>query len=159
VIVTEYGVADLRGKSDEEVVAAMLNVADTRFQDGLLREAKEAGKVHPDYEIPEPFRENRPERIGAVMSRFRADGTLPEYPFGTDLTEVETGLARALRHLRRTLSGELGLPEAEDVKKTLDVPEEAGPYLARMGLSEAKGAKEKLLRRALVYGLAAQNVI
>src|SRR5688500_18571044 len=50
VIVTEYGVADLRGKDDGEVVAAMLQVADARFQDKLLEEAKHAGKIHPDYE-------------------------------------------------------------------------------------------------------------
>ena len=32
VVVTEYGVADLRGKTDRDVVAAMLAVADSRFQ-------------------------------------------------------------------------------------------------------------------------------
>jgi acyl-CoA hydrolase len=39
VIVTEYGVADIRGKSDAEVIAAMLGVADSRFQDDLMRQA------------------------------------------------------------------------------------------------------------------------
>ena len=33
VVVTEYGVADLRGKSDADVIAAMLAVTDSRFQD------------------------------------------------------------------------------------------------------------------------------
>jgi len=47
VIVTEYGVADLRGKSDAEVIAAMLAVTDSRFQDGLMRQAKDAGKLAP----------------------------------------------------------------------------------------------------------------
>ena len=37
VFVTEYGVADLRGKSDADVIAAMLQVADSRFQDELAR--------------------------------------------------------------------------------------------------------------------------
>ena len=36
VIVTEYGVADLRGKSDADVIAAMLAVADSRFQAELV---------------------------------------------------------------------------------------------------------------------------
>lgn len=159
VIVTEYGVADLRGKSDEEVVAAMLQVADSRFQDGLLQEAKDAGKIHPDHEIPEAFRDNRPERIEAAMAPFREDGTLPEYPFGTDLTDVEVGLARGLRHLKRTLSGDLSFPEMEDVVKTVNVPEDAHPYLERMALTDPEGPKEKILRRALVYGLAAEDVI
>jgi len=29
---TEYGIADLRGRTDEEIIIALLNVADSRFQ-------------------------------------------------------------------------------------------------------------------------------
>jgi len=47
IVVSEYGIADLRGKSDEEVIAAMLAIADSRFQDALLRQAKAAGKIAP----------------------------------------------------------------------------------------------------------------
>src|ERR1700743_3582371 len=32
IFVTEYGIADVRGKSDGDVIAAMLAIADTRFQ-------------------------------------------------------------------------------------------------------------------------------
>ncbi|HEU5399060.1 MAG TPA: acetyl-CoA hydrolase/transferase C-terminal domain-containing protein, partial [Gammaproteobacteria bacterium] len=45
IVVTEYGIADLRGRSDREVIAAMLNVADSRFQEKLLSEAKRARKL------------------------------------------------------------------------------------------------------------------
>src|SRR6202023_3280006 len=51
VVVTEYGVADIRGKSDADVIAAMLEVADSRFQRELAREAKDAGKLPKDFEI------------------------------------------------------------------------------------------------------------
>jgi hypothetical protein len=159
VVVTEYGIADLRGKSDEEVVAAMLQVADARFQDELLREAKDAGKIDPDYEIPEPYRGNTPERIRDAQAPFRARGILPEYPFGTDLTEIERALARALRALKRTLSGGLHLLELDDLKKTVDIPDAALPYLERMGLAEPEGLEEKIMRRAVAYGLAAENLI
>jgi hypothetical protein len=159
VVVTEYGVADLRGKSDEDVVAAMLAVADSRFQDGLLREARDAGKIAPGYEIPEAFRANTPERIRDAHASFRASGALPEYPFGTDLTEVEQALARALRLLERTRSGDLRLPELDDLKKTVDIPDAALPYLERMGLAEPEGIEERLMRRAMVYALAADDVI
>ena len=159
VIVTEYGVADLRGKSDEEVVQAMLNVADSRFQESLLREAKEAGKLDERYEIPDAFRQNVPGLIRDALAPFRAEGSLPEYPFGTDLTEVEVGLARALRHLKRTVSGELTRPELGDVKKVLQIPDEALPYLERMQLTDPEGALQTLLQRAVVYGLAAEDVI
>jgi hypothetical protein len=36
IVVTEYGIADLRGKSDRDVIAAMLAVTDSRFQAELL---------------------------------------------------------------------------------------------------------------------------
>ena len=51
VFVTEYGVADVRGKSDADVIAAMLAIADSRFQGELTRQAKEAGKLPKDFEI------------------------------------------------------------------------------------------------------------
>ncbi len=35
MIITEYGIADIRGKSDREVIAAMLKITDSRFQDEL----------------------------------------------------------------------------------------------------------------------------
>jgi hypothetical protein len=159
VVVTEYGIAELRGKSDEEVVAAMLEVADTRFQEELLREAKEAGKIAASYEIPERFRANLPERIRDAHAPFHAGGALPEYPFGTDLTETEQALARALRTLKRTLSGGLHLPELGDLKKTVDIPDAALPYLERMGLAQPEGLEQKIMRRALVYGLAADGAI
>ena len=63
LVVTEYGIADLRGRSDEEVITSLLEIADSRFQDGLLKEAKRSGKVRENYEIPDRARNNRPERL------------------------------------------------------------------------------------------------
>src|SRR6202040_487420 len=63
IVVTEYGVADLRGKSDADVIASMLTVADSRFQNELTRQAKDAGKLPANFEIPKACRENHPERI------------------------------------------------------------------------------------------------
>ena len=45
IVVTEYGIADLRGRTDQDVIAALLNIADSRFQDALKREAQAAGKL------------------------------------------------------------------------------------------------------------------
>src|SRR5262249_4993588 len=44
IVVTEYGIADLRGRTDEECIAALLDIADSRFQEELLAKAKVAGK-------------------------------------------------------------------------------------------------------------------
>ena len=45
VFITEYGIADISGKSDADVIAAMLAITDSRFQDELARTAKDAGKL------------------------------------------------------------------------------------------------------------------
>src|SRR6266568_601528 len=67
VFVTEYGVADVRGKSDAETIAAMLAVTDSRFQDELAGIAKDAGKLPKGHEIPGAHRENFPERIAEAL--------------------------------------------------------------------------------------------
>ena len=40
IVVTEYGIADLRGKSDRDVIVEMLKVADGAFQPGLIEAAQ-----------------------------------------------------------------------------------------------------------------------
>src|SRR6202790_1263745 len=89
VIVTEYGVADLRGKSDAEVIAAMLAVADSRFQSELARQAKDAGKLPKRFVIPADHRENFPERIARALKPARDAGLLPSFPVGSAFTDVE----------------------------------------------------------------------
>src|SRR5690606_11128629 len=61
IFVTEYGIAGLRSKNDAEVVAAMVHIADSRFQEALLEQARSAAKLARDYRVPEAFRHNTPE--------------------------------------------------------------------------------------------------
>src|SRR3989440_105025 len=82
IVVTEYGIADLRGRSDEEVAAALLEIADSRFQDELLKEAKRAGKIGEGYRIPDHARNNRPDRLEKALARYRERGLFPAFPFG-----------------------------------------------------------------------------
>lgn len=89
IIVTEYGIADVRGKPDREVIAEMINIADSRFQQQLLKEAKAARKLPPDYEIPPQYRQNYPERIASCLQPFLEGGYLKSHPFGTGLPEDE----------------------------------------------------------------------
>ena len=110
IIVTEYGVADLRGKSDAEVIAAMLAVADSRFQGELARQAKEAGKLPKNFEIPPAHRDNVPERIASALKPARDTGLLPSFPFGSDFTDVEQRLIPALQILQDAQRAPLRLP-------------------------------------------------
>ena len=77
-------------------IAAVLNIADSRFQDGLKREAQAAGKLRADFQIPELHRNNTPRALEERFILARARGLFSEFPFGTDLTDEEIVLAKAL---------------------------------------------------------------
>jgi hypothetical protein len=134
IVVTEYGVADLRGKSDADVIAAMLQVADSRFQDELARAAKDAGKLPRNFEISSVYRENLPERITAALKPAREAGLLPSFPFGSDFTDVEQRLIPALQILQQVQRAPRQLAELlwQGLTHTPDVADRA--CLARLGL-------------------------
>jgi acyl-CoA hydrolase len=160
IVVTEYGIADLRGRTDEEVATALVQVADSRFQEGLLQEAQRAGKVANRYRLSDRFRGNRPERLDAVLAPYRARGLFEPFPFGTDLTREEVVLMEALRRLKRIVARKrLPLPERRHLRTLATVPESARPYLERMGLHAPRTLKDRLLQRALVYALASLDAI
>ncbi|MCP4615857.1 MAG: acetyl-CoA hydrolase [Bradyrhizobium sp.] len=154
VFVTEYGVADVRGKSDEEVIAAMLAIADSRFQDELARQAKDAGKLSKRFEIPAAHRENFPERIAAALKPAREAGLLPSFPFGSDFTEVEHRLIPALQLLQaaqRTPTQLAGLL-FEGLTRGPDAADEA--CLARLGFDQPKTLAERFYRALVSAALA-----
>ena len=153
VVVTEYGIADLRGKSDRDVIAAMLAIADSRFQGDLLARAKRAGKIEPRFELPAACRDNTPPRIARALAPARDKGLLPRFPFGTDFTEVEQRLLPALALLRASsplaragfaVRGMLSPPPSQATRECL----------ARMGLEQPSGARERIYA-ALVQGALA----
>ncbi|SHE63871.1 Acetyl-CoA hydrolase/transferase C-terminal domain-containing protein [Microbulbifer donghaiensis] len=99
VVVTEYGVADLRGKSDRDVMVALLCICDSRFQGDLLAKAKSAEKIEKDFVIPLQFSANTPDRIAAAFDDPRRLALLPYFPLGSDFTDEEAQLAVALKKL------------------------------------------------------------
>jgi len=153
IVVTEYGIADLRGRSDAEVIEALLRIADSRFQDALIEEARAAGKLPADFVLPDAFRQNTPQRLAEVARR--QPELFDPFPLGSDFSAVERDLLAALKWLK----GKLRLPEiAELGRAALFEPGDAERYaehLARMDLADADGLREQLYRRLLLTGLAA----
>ena len=146
VIVTEYGVADLRGKSDADVIAAMLQVADSRFQDELARQAKDAGKLPKNFEIPAAHRENFLERTARALEPARDAGLLPSFPFGSDFTDVEQRLIPALQILQDAQRTPQRLPGLLWQGLT-HVPDAAdSECLARLGLDRPATLSERAYR-------------
>ena len=154
IVVTEYGIADLRSRTDSEVIAALLNVADSRFQGELLAQARAAGKIDPDYQIPAAFRNNLPGRIEHALAHGRGEGFFSEYPFGTDLTGEEIALARALKHLE-THTGS-ALARLHTTGRAMFRGRDDGRHAAalkRMGLASPRGVREHLEQRLLAWAL------
>ena len=153
VIVTEYGVADLRGKSDADVIAAMLQVADSQFQDELARQAKDAGKLPKHYEIPSAYPNNTAERIAGVLKPAREQGLLPAFPFGSDFTETEKRLIPALQLLAEAqkFPGQLASLLWQGFSGRPDAAQQEG--LSRLGLDRPSNWTERLYRALVTAAL------
>ena len=152
IVITEYGIADLRGQTDAKVIEALLNITDSRFQHDLIEQAQKAGKLPKDFQLDPRFADNTPERLQAIQARHRR--LFPEYPLGSDFTDEERDLLRALNWLKSKFK----LTEILELgKAALDAPEpEAFPkHLQRMRLDKPEGIKEDLYQRLLLAGLQA----
>jgi len=150
IVVTEYGVADLRDKSDVEVISAMINVADSRFQGELLQKAKLAKKLPRDYKIPDIHCNNNPERIRSSLTSAQKSGLLPAFPLGSGMTPVEEYLAEGLSRLAPQ-AGHFGATASLALKGLRQpVTQENRAALERMQLDRPKGIKERLYRALLL---------
>jgi acyl-CoA hydrolase len=155
IAITEYGVADLRGRTDSECVAAMLNIADSRFQETLLAEAKRSRKIDAAYRIPERHRNNTPGRLEQAFAAPRRAGLFSEFPFGTDLTREEIDLSHALRWLKentRDTTTKL-LTVARALAGGVDTGHRG--YLERLRLAEPADFGQKLTAKLVSLALRA----
>jgi acyl-CoA hydrolase len=146
IIVTEYGVADLRGKSDSETIAAMLSITDSRFQAALLSEAKSARKISSDYEIPAAYLNNTPDRITRALTKAQKSGLLPPFPFGTDFTATEQHLIPALERIKNASGSKLQLAALALGGITGQGTAKEATCLERMDLTRPSDIKERVFR-------------
>ncbi len=155
IVITEYGIADLRGQSDEECIKAMLCITDSRFQQSLLAQARKYGKIDPRWQIPEPYTSNLPDTLTNALAPWKLEGLFPEYPYGCDFTDLELRLIQALRWLKQRAQGRFGklalLLKSFGAKKT----EADEAPLERMGLLEPATREERLNQRLLLLALNA----
>ncbi len=154
IVVTEYGIADLRGRTDAEVAAAMIRIADARFQESLAAAARRAGKLPRDYRIPDDARDNTPAGLARRLSSFADAGMFPLFPLGTDFDPTEQRLVAALRWLKANSSGwRRRLALATGVIRPARVVDDDASALARMDLETPRKIRERLLRRLVLLAL------
>ncbi len=154
IAISEYGIADLRDRSDADCIRATLAIGDARFMPALAAKAVEAGKF--DAADASTWARNTPAAIDDRLGPFRREGLLPEYPIGSDFTAEEQDLVRALGRLKRdtvtrggkarAIWGALLLDESNaDAREAAAVTRMA--FDGREGWREA--IERKLLRAAL----------
>ncbi|MDF2177433.1 acetyl-CoA hydrolase/transferase C-terminal domain-containing protein [Aliiglaciecola sp. CAU 1673] len=155
IVVTEYGAAILRGKTDRDVIVAMLAITDSQFQPELLAKAKAAGKIEQDYQIPPAFRNNTAASLKQKFADAGALEHLPYYPLGTTFSDEVALLASSLQYLkerggnRRILLALLwqGLRGGQKLRDRFC------NHLARMQLLECKSWSERINRWVLLGAL------
>ncbi len=151
IVVTEYGIADLRGKPDKEVIKEILKITDSRFQQKLLRKAKKSGKLPQDYEIPEEYTHNTPEKIETYLRHMQKLGFFKLFPFGTDIMDDEVALAASLKAVAANGKKKALMGMAREFLRF--TPEKAVPYLKRMQLDTPKTVKERMMKNIVIYAL------
>ena len=159
-VITEYGIADLRGKTDREIIQQLLNITDSRFQEDLLEKAKKARKIHADYVIPDQFKNNTPERLEEDIAPFKEKGFFEPFPFGTDFTDEELVIGKSLKWLKAQMTE--GLSKVSSLGRAMTIrtiPESAKPYLERLQLDDPGSAKEKMMQKLVIYALTSTGSI
>ncbi len=154
VVVTEYGVADLRGQSDSEIIKRLVMIADSRFQQELMEVAKSTGKLEPEWKLPAAAKHNTPEQLEKALGKSMGGPLLPQFPFGTDLTDNEVALAASLREVK-ALTEEPREFVYTMLRALLHRADEhkAQPYLERLGLEHPHSSKEFLIQQLLLLEL------
>ncbi|WP_245540446.1 acetyl-CoA hydrolase/transferase C-terminal domain-containing protein [Solimonas variicoloris] len=155
LVVTEYGIADLRSQTDSAVAKALICIADSRFQDGLLAQAQKAGKIEAGWRVPEAFRRNTPEALDARLAAHRSATVFPPFPFGSDFDATERALLPALGRVR---SRAATTPKWKLLMQLLRFDASAitpalQPYLERLQLTAPKTLQDRVARMLIVDAL------
>lgn len=157
IAVNEYGVANLRGASDEQCVKSMLSICDARFIPKLMKTAKRELKLDRGFEAPVAWTLNRANHLSAALKSFRDKGLLPDYPLGCDFTPVEIRLVKALGFLKiQTMSmfGKISI-----ISRTLITSSTTdAEAMQRMNLHLPKTLKEKFSARLVNFSLQKTRV-
>lgn len=155
IYINEYGIADLRNLTDEDCVTGMTAITDAAFQDALLQTAKSAKKLDAAFVAPPHWQQrNTAGAVSAALAPFRQSGLLPDYPLGSDFTEVEQHLVKALGWLKQNTQTRGS--KLRTVWAALRQPAGDGDavYLQRMALDAPATFGERLEARLVRLALA-----
>jgi len=149
--VSEYGIAATRGKTDSQVIEAMLGITDAAFQDELRTRAVSAGKLNADSAVTAA--ENTLENVRSVFRLEHIRPHFPDYPLGTDFTATEQALALALEWLKTETASSSGkLRTIFNAMRQTHQSDHAAA-MRHMRLDQPQGVKERLSQSLLRHAL------
>jgi acyl-CoA hydrolase len=155
IYVSEYGIADVHGACDEDCVLAMAAITDSRFQHALLSSANLSGKIYDHLVKFRISSHNNPQRLQSALAPLRRDGTLPDYPLGSDFTSVEQRLVKALSWLKANTAtrGAKYITIGRAVLSGGAVSSDDLEALARMGYVQPPGLSEMIHAKLVALAL------
>jgi hypothetical protein len=95
IFLNEYGIADLRGMTDEDCVIAMTGITDAIPGRRCCSKPRPRRNWQPTSARQHSGSSNYAEVLRGA-GPFRADGSLPDYPLGSDFNAIEQVLVKAL---------------------------------------------------------------
>jgi acyl-CoA hydrolase len=152
--INEYGIADLRNMTDEDCVIAMTAITDAQFQASLLDKAKASKKLAAGFTAAGDGQRNTAAAVSAALAPFRQSGLLPDYPLGSDFTEVEQHLVKALGWLKQNTQTPMAKLRTVLAAVTQPAGDGDQAYLQRMGLEAPNTFGERIEARLVRLGLA-----
>jgi len=139
---------------DEQVYLRLIRIADSRFQQELLKQAQKARKVDPSFSLPASWCNNTPRAVRAALAAAGNGDRFPAFPFGRDFTDEELTLGKALNGLKAATATRRGkLSTLWHAARASDEEGRYQPLLERMGLRNPRGLREKLDQRLVIFGL------
>ncbi|NNC99734.1 MAG: acetyl-CoA hydrolase, partial [Gammaproteobacteria bacterium] len=131
----------------------MLSITDREFQSDLLKTAKANCKIDRNFELKNAWRENSRSALQSKLQPFKQAGLLPNYPFGSDFTDIEQRLIPVLQKLQRVSRSKVGILKLAAVG-LLTSPDQADQdAVKRLDLLQPKSMAERITRLALLAAL------
>ncbi|MEB2230408.1 acetyl-CoA hydrolase/transferase C-terminal domain-containing protein [Xanthomonas campestris pv. campestris] len=150
--ITEYGIADLRHKTDQDCLLEMAGICDARFRTALLAQASQSRKLRDVPEQAARAQRNTPQALEAALAPFRRDGSLPDYPLGSDFTDTEQRLLPALGWLKSATTGKTAAL-ATLMRALLSRTAGDAACLQRMDLATPRSLGDRVQAKLLAYAL------
>ena len=156
IVITEYGMADLRGQSDETCIQRMICIADSRFQEDLRAQAVAHKKLSVNWQVPSEFCNNSPERLNQQFKAAQQQGYFPTFPFGKDFSAEQLTIINALQWLQHHTNNKYTTLLTVIKALFITAREKDLVYLQMMQLESCSTIKERLYAKLLIYALRQQ---